>query len=126
MIKHFEDKKNGRVYAIAEGCKLDAIKKIIKRNPYLTDLNDSLEVFIDMESGEVSQKFGYGLSKALMPNKFVAVAKCHPDDEYDFEKGRDIADAKLMEKFNKSESAAIARWCKHQTHILNVIQGIED
>lgn len=126
MIKHFEDKKNGRVYAIAEGCKFDAIQRIVKRNPYFTDMDDIWDSYVDIESGEVSQKLGYGLSKALMPDKFVAVAKCHPDDEYDFNKGRDIADAKLMEKFNKSESAAIARWCKHQTHILNVIQGLED
>lgn len=122
MVKHFEDREKGWVYAIAEGCKFDAIKKIVKRNPYLSDLDDVWATYVDLDTSEVSQKLDYGLSKALMPDKFVAIAKCHPDDEYSFEKGREIADEKLQEKFKKSQDAAINRWCKHQENILKVIQ----
>ena len=37
-----------------------------------------------------------------MPHAFKAVARCHPDDEFDIEKGKRIALDRLADKYTKS------------------------
>lgn len=103
MIKHYEDKEHGRVIAVATGCEFDAINKIMKRFQYVFDCADC------------------GLEKALMPNTFKAVATCHPEDTYDFQIGRQIADEKLMAKLKSSEDKAIQRWKKHMINRINAV-----
>lgn len=103
MIKHYEDKEHGRVIAVANNCEFEAIDKIVKRFQYVFDCGDC------------------GLEKALMPNTFKAVATCHPEDTYDFQVGRQIADEKLMAKLKKSEDKAIQRWKKHMINRINAV-----
>ena len=38
-------------------------------------------------------------SKYLMSNSYRAVVVCHPDDEYDPQKGEKIAKAKLLDRY---------------------------
>jgi len=50
----------------------------------------------------------YGDNRFLMPYKFKAVAKCHGDDKFDEEVGKNIARKKLVNKYNKSLNKHLA------------------
>jgi hypothetical protein len=121
MIKHYENKEKGLIYAVAKGCEFDAIRKIVKRYPYIEDVDSIWRFTQDQTTGNVKSKLGYGLEKALMPNTFVAVVKCHESDTYDYNVGRAEADKKLLAKIDASEKKAIARWKKHQIAILDAV-----
>lgn len=49
-----------------------------------------------------------------MPISLKVVARCHPDDEFDVEKGKSIALKKLTEKYNNSLD-------RHLKHIYNAL-----
>lgn len=42
------------------------------------------------------------LNKLIMPNRFIGIAKCSEDDEWDVEKGKLIAFSRAKDKLNKS------------------------
>lgn len=114
MLKHVEKKEEKIVVAIAENCQFDAIMKIVKRHPYINEENM-------WDFTGITPKLNFGLEKALMQKTFSAVARCHEDDEYSYEVGRQVADDKLMKKLEISTNKAIAAWKKHQTKILDVV-----
>lgn len=121
MIRHYVDEENRRVIAVAEDCDMDAINKIVKRYPFISDAG--MKVSLTNDSGRRNKKhkvtFAFGLEKALMPESFRAVATCDPTDEYDYEVGREIADKKLLAKIKQSEDKAIARWKAYMIQMLN-------
>lgn len=114
MLKHIEKKEQKIVVAIAENCEFDAINKIVKRHPYINEVNM-------WDFSGLTPKLNFGLEYALMPNTFSAVARCHEEDEYSFEEGKKVADAKLLMKLETSQEKAIKAWKKHQTKILDVV-----
>lgn len=52
--------------------------------------------------------------KFIMPDTFSVVVRCHPDDEFDEEKGKLLALNRLADKYTKSLN-------KHLENILNAI-----
>lgn len=128
MLKHYVDKENRKVIAVAEGCDMDAINKIVKRYPFIYDAG--MYVAITDDAGKRVKRhklqFNFGLEKALMPESFRAVATCAPEDTYDYEVGREIADKKLLEKIKKSEDKAIARWKAYMIQMLNTVDKTND
>lgn len=66
--------------------------------------------------------------KMLMPNRFVGMAVCGPDDEWDEQTGRLIAFSRMKDKLNKSFFKRantffeiIDRWLNESVEILNEI-----
>lgn len=51
--------------------------------------------------------------KFFMPHALKAVARCHPDDEFSVEKGKQIALKKLTEKYNASLDRHLGHIYKH-------------
>lgn len=105
MVKHYIDKENGVVVAVAEGCAADAINRILKRM-----------------QGNVSLGYNKDLFRtAVMDDRYVAVAKCHPNDVFDEAVGRKIADEKLQEKIARAREKAIKRWKKHHLALMDLV-----
>lgn len=57
--------------------------------------------------------------KFIMPYQFTAVAKLHPEDEWDEEVGKKIALKKLTEKYNQSLD-------KHMANMYDVLSRVMD
>ena len=58
---------------------------------------------------------------AKMHYSYSAVAKCHPDDKFDRDKGRQIADEKLQKKLAAATDKAVNRWKKHHCGLIKNI-----
>lgn len=66
---------------------------------------DPEHIFNDKFMPHASSKMYMNLiynQKFCMPDALKAVARCHPEDEFDAEKGKAIALNKLVEKYNES------------------------
>lgn len=88
-VKYVVIKDKGIVRAIISGCKYDAFdafdkKFMLPSTHYLT-----------LCANGKHEKF-------IMPYQFSAVAKLHPEDEWDEETGKKIALKKLSEQYNHS------------------------
>lgn len=84
MIKYNVIESQRKVVAKIDNCENDAYNVISKA------CNGMLEFF----NGESFK----------LPTYFTAVAKCHPDDEFDIEKGKEIARKRVIEKYNDAMS----------------------
>ena len=89
-IKYYTNPDKKQVHAVLKGCEFDAINKIDK---FMCNNNWCL----------TSNNY-------LMPNEFRAVAKCHPDDNFDETRGKDIAKERLMKKYYKAFDARIDKF----------------
>ena len=79
MMKISVIEGQGKVIARLDNCNMDAYNVLRKRLPvYMTINPDAVK----------------------MKNTFKAVAKCHPDDVFDAEKGADIAKERVIAKYN--------------------------
>jgi len=109
-----EEKKT--VVCIYEGCRRDFVNFIIdncKINPFFY-------------RGPSWAKSLY--EKMIMPNRFIGVAICGPDDEWDEKTGRLIAFSRMKDKLNKSFFKrantffnTIDNWLNETVDLLNVI-----
>lgn len=104
MIRYYVNEEKRTVVAAVEDTQFDAVDAIIKRCPYF-EAEDAIKF---SEDGEAY--LGLGLEKALMEDKYSAKAKCHPEDKFDVEKGKEIAAERLNAKLNCARKRAIARW----------------
>lgn len=80
MIKYFEIPEQKKVVATLTNTRYDAVHKIAKI------------------MGQ-TKSLCFNPSKYLMSNSYRAVVVCHPDDEYDPQKGEKIAKAKLLDRY---------------------------
>ena len=58
---------------------------------------------------------------AEMMKTYRAVAKCHPQDTFDLEKGQEIAMERLNEKYGAAKEKAIRRFMKRQDKLLEQV-----
>lgn len=101
MVRHYVNKEKRMVIAVAEDCELDAVIRILKRMQGTVSIDDNL------------------LRTATMHNKYVAVARCHPNDVFDEAEGRRIADERLNEKLEAARTRAVNRWKKHHLAMMD-------
>ena len=71
-------------------CMFDAINEFNRK--FLAHSTSSLALSTFYCKGE----------KFLMPNTYSVVVRCHPDDEFDEEKGKRLAIDRLADKYTKS------------------------
>lgn len=100
MIRYVVNEEKRTVTAILTGCECDAHQIIVKRHMTFKDC------FADEDS--------ILLGRALMADKIVAVAKCHPDDTFYEEAGKQVAREKLNKKYRKELVRAMKNWEKYQ------------
>lgn len=94
-FKVFEN--DGVVKATISGCELDAIN--VFNDKFIAHATSCLYVG--------ANKFD---DRYLMPRTFTAIAKCAPDDEFDVERGKQIAMSRLSEKYEKALNKRLARY----------------
>lgn len=80
MIKYFEIPEQRKIVATLSNTRYDAVHKIAK----VTGQTKSL---------------CFDPSKYLMSSSYRAVVVCHDEDKYDFKKGKEIAKAKLLDRY---------------------------
>lgn len=84
MIKYVVLPEKNTVYGIMSNTRYDAMHKINKM------LNSNVT------------GFGVCDDKYLMPNMFKARVVCHPNDQFDEEKGRELAKQKVLRNYYHS------------------------
>lgn len=112
MIKYIVKEKEKVVVAIIDNCSLDAVQKIFKRVPSIGDLStnstDSVEAL--------------DLDIAIMPSKFVGVAKCDNEDNFDEAKGKELAASRAKEKYHRCLKRTVNNWVNKQRKKLNNVE----
>lgn len=78
------------IKAEIDDCMFDAINEFNRK--FLAHSTSSLALSTFYCKGE----------KFLMPNTYSVVVRCHPDDEFDEEKGKRLALDRLADKYTKS------------------------
>ena len=91
------------VIAEIDSTDFDALREF--NDKYLAHSTSALRLRVD----KYDEKF-------LMPHSFKAVARCHPDDEFDVEKGKRIALDRLADKYTASLNK----------HLNNYIRAIDE
>lgn len=91
MIRITEIPEQRKVVAQIKGCRYDALNKITKI------IGDT-----DITIGNTS--------KYLMPDRFSVHVICHPEDQYDFNVGRELARKKLMSRYYASLDKRLKRF----------------
>ena len=108
----FEEFPGGIVKASVSGCRFDAIDKI--NGKFVATTTSAIE-------------FGSNVwSKAhryyIMNDTYSAIARCAPEDEYDFEIGKKVAMKKLNDKYHRSMDRRIARF---KNDVTKMIQNLD-
>lgn len=96
----FEEFPGGIVKASVSNCRYDALDKI--NSKFIATATSALN--LDCHTWSKAGK------NYLMNNTYVAIARCAPDDEYDFEMGKKIAMKKLNDKYHHSMDRRISRF----------------
>lgn len=94
-IKYIVNEEKRTVVAVAIGCERDALDEILKSD-YTAKVLLAIN-FGDMNNVPIIDK------ELILPDKFIGVAHCHPEDEFDFEVGKKIATRKLHKSYNKAK-----------------------
>lgn len=98
MIRYYVNEKKRTVSAVlggvGENVKGDALKYYFKGSGY----------FI--------KPFPY-IQSFYINDKYVGVAKCHPDDAFDVETGKEIAKAKCLSKYYRDRDRAVVDIWQH-------------
>ena len=89
-IKYYVDEDNRRVIGVLNGTDYDAINKI---NKMIGDL-----------------PFCACPEKYMMPHGFKAIVKCDQHDEFDAEKGKEIAKQRILDRYYQSFDKKIAKF----------------
>lgn len=90
MIQYTVDEQNRQVIATIEGCQSDVINRMRHK------VGSVIE----------SERFA---KAAKISNTFKGVAKCHPDDTFDVEVGKQVAKCKLLNKYHSARVKAYNR-----------------
>lgn len=90
MIKYYINENKRQVIGVLSGCKLDAVNKIDKM------MRDT--------------PFCVCPSRYYMKNEFKAVVVCDSRDEFNAEKGMEIAKQRIMDRYYKSFDKKIAKF----------------
>ena len=88
MIKYNVDTEARTVTATLEGCHDDVVKTFNRR------LGDS-----------VLTKDDNIYKAAQIPDTFIGMAKCHPDDTFDEEVGKQLAKERLLDNYHTAKLA---------------------
>ena len=81
MIKYNVDRENGIVTATIDGCANDALNHVNRR------LKSAGFAVVETD-------------KLKMKDAFTAKAKCHPDDEFNEDTGKEIARSRVLDKYH--------------------------
>ncbi len=100
MIRFSVIESQGKVIARLENCSMDAYNILRKRMP----------AYMDICPCAVEMK-----------NSFKGVAKCHPDDEFDVEKGMALAKERVIAKYNAQMEKILTRVGNDVDNYLNDI-----
>ena len=95
-VKYVVDEANRVVVAEIEGVDLDAQAKL--NNKIIPVVSSKLKVH-SISKGSWDPWGDSVTDEFIMPYKLRAVARCHPEDTWDIEKGKQIALKKLDEKY---------------------------
>lgn len=120
MVYHYFNEAKGTTVAVIKGTKWDAVNLIVRRHPVLSQFKDAL---INGKDMQMIKKFR--LDRFTIPNTFSYIAKCHPEDTYDKEIGRQEADRVVFNKLNDSIEKAMSAWAIDQVRMMenNVFNG---
>lgn len=80
------DKENRIITASMDECVFDAYDNLKK---------------IGLDANLLLNFFNLGWTEFTMRRVYKGVAKCHPDDDWDEEKGKELAKARLLRKYYK-------------------------
>ena len=103
-VQYVVDKKNRVVIATIDDCRWDAIDKINKKFIHQATSKMEISSFI---------------SDMLMPNRFKAVARCCPEDEWDENVGKRLACERLTKKYEKSLNRRMARFMVDMNKVID-------
>lgn len=90
MIKYDVNTENRTVTATITGCSEDVVRRISRVNNTV------------MSNPAVKKA-------ATIGDTFSAVAKCHPDDEFNEDTGKEVAKRKLLDKYHTARAKACNR-----------------
>lgn len=113
-IEYTVDRRSGVVKSKLEGCKFDAVIKILK----------SLNIQIDDEGNAVNGEIPSHLELALMKDIFSGKSKCHEDDNFDEAEGKRVASERMMKKYNSSKDRAVRRFYKAMKKDISLIEDL--
>lgn len=94
-VKIIVNEEKRTVVAIATDCTADAMNELLKCD---SNAHVLLAINVGNDTGRplISDSI-------LLPDTFVGVAHCHPDDEFDIAVGRRIALRKMHKSYNKAK-----------------------
>ena len=58
---------------------------------------------------------------SYLPNTFIGIAKCHPEDEFDIQKGIEISKAKAKKKYHKAVMRELCNFANKLEHFADNI-----
>lgn len=105
-VKYVVVKDKGIVRAIISNCEYDALNVFHKK--FMLPSTHYIALYTNGEH-----------EKFIMPYQFSAVAKLHPEDEWDEETGKNIALKKLSEQYNRSLD-------KHLANMYGALSSVMD
>lgn len=112
-VGYIIDKGNNVVVAEIDGCLFDA--EDMMNNRFIPSVTSGLHVS------------NVGKNKFDMNRNYKAVAKLHPDDQWDEKRGKKIANDKLTEVYHHSMNKRLAKYAKDFRKIAdNIDKYLED
>ena len=104
-MKYIVKEEEKMVIAIIEDTEFDVMN-------YIKAVNDDLFLFgNDM------------YNKLLLNNTYKGIAKCHPDDEFDVEKGKKIAKARAVFKHDSAFNKKLNYYYDHKMEIFTKMKN---
>lgn len=98
MIKYYVNEKKRMVVAVLGG---------VDEN-----VSEDALIYYFKNCGRFIREIAYNQS-FYIKNKYVGVAKCHPDDAFDVETGKEIAKAKCLSKYYRDRDRAVVDIWQH-------------
>lgn len=95
IVQKPKDGKQGKVIAVEYDHRCDGMDLILRRYPWA-------DIDFICEKGIFS-----------CPDKVIGIANCHPDDEFNEEKGKEIALSKLNKNIVRNRENAVTRFEKY-------------
>lgn len=117
-VKYVVDEANRVIIAEINGVDYDAVDKLNRKIIPVV----SSKLAVDLINLKL-WAHPYASDEFLMPKKIRAVARCHPEDTWDVEKGKQIALKKLDEKY---EAAINKRINNFATVLSGVVLAIDE
>lgn len=106
-IRYVVNKEKRTCVALLENIEFDAINKINKM------------CLKDARFTDCANMYAYVCrdSKYVMPNKFVGVAKCSSEDNWDEEVGKRVAREKLLDKYHNELDKQLLRFLNNMLYV---------